>query len=182
MANFAFPSATKHPSIVTRPDCDFVNGQLRERTFGEYDHGRVQIALGALLFAKQREWRIRVATEVRLQVREDRSRVTDICVHSADAPIEQIVHHPPILCIEVLSPDDRIADIRDRTSDYAEMGVARTWLVDFLNRSVIVCAAKTTVEHTAGVLHVLGTPIRLSVPEIFYVLDDNEDEAVETGS
>jgi Uma2 family endonuclease len=182
LANFAFPPATKHPSIVTRPDCDFVNGQLRERTFGEYDHGRVQIALGAMLFAKQREWRIRVATEVRLQVGENRSRVTDICVHAADAPIEQIVRHPPILCIEVLSPDDRIADIRDRISDYAEMGVARTWLIDFLSRSVIVCASKTTVEHSGGVLQVLGTSIRLSVPEIFHVLDEGEDEDVKTGS
>jgi len=174
LANFAFPPVSKYPSSATRPDCDFVNGQLRERTFGEYDHGRVQIALGALLFAKQREWRIRVATEVRLQVKEDRFRVTDICVHMADAPIEQIVRHPPLLCIEVLSPDDRITDIRDRINDYAEMGVARTWLVDFLNRSVIVCASKTTVEHTGGVLQVLGTSIRLSVPEIFHVLDDRE--------
>jgi hypothetical protein len=49
---------------------------------------------------------------------------------AADSPREQIITHPPILCIEVLSPKDRISRLQDRVDDYFAMGVPHVWILD----------------------------------------------------
>jgi Uma2 family endonuclease len=43
---------------------------------------------------------------------------------------EQILTKPPFLCIEILSPEDRITRILQRINDYLEMGVANVWVLD----------------------------------------------------
>ena len=34
-------------------------------------------------------------------------RIPDVCLLRADAPFESILRDPPLLCIEIMSPEDR---------------------------------------------------------------------------
>jgi len=52
--------------------------------------------------------RIRVVVEQRVQVKQTRFRVPDVCVLFAEAPTESIITHPPFLCVEILSKEDRM--------------------------------------------------------------------------
>lgn len=162
---------SEYLATTYRPDCDYVDGELQERNLGEYDHGSIQLSVGALLLGKSAEWHIRVATELRVQVSENRFRVPDICVLDAAAPKEQIVHHPPLLCIEVLSPEDTVYRMRDRIHDYLQMGVPQVWLLEPKTRTAIICSGNTMVEHTAGDLILPGSPITVPIEQIFSVLD-----------
>ncbi|HWF07354.1 MAG TPA: Uma2 family endonuclease [Bryobacteraceae bacterium] len=47
-----------------------------------------------------------------------------------NAPDEQIIRTPPVLCIEILSREDRIDRYEDRVNDYFEMGVSACWIID----------------------------------------------------
>lgn len=46
---------------------------------------------------------------LRIQVSPSRFRVPDVTILDLSLPIEQIITHPPIAVIEILSPEDAIA-------------------------------------------------------------------------
>ena len=153
------------------PDCDYVDGQLQERNVGEQDHSDLQTRLAKLLGTDTNEAYLWVNTELRVQVKPTRFRVPDVCVRRADAPSEQIVRTPPLLCVEVLSPEDTVARTRARVRDYLEMGVAEVWVIDPVARTATVCSGPTSVEHNSGELKVPHTPITVALADIFKILD-----------
>jgi len=113
-----------------RPDCDYVDGELRERNFGEFEHSSTRRNIIVWLILNHPEVAERVLPEQRVQVRADRYRIPDICITDAAAPIERITRTPPALCVEILSREDRMSDILDRIDDYFQMGVPVCWIVD----------------------------------------------------
>jgi len=153
------------------PDCDYVDGQLQERNVGEQDHSDLQTRLAKLLGTDTNEAYLWVNTELRVQVKPTRFRVPDVCVRRADAPSEQIVRTPPLLCVEVLSPEDTVARTRARVRDYLEMGVAEVWVIDPVARTATVCSGPTSVEHNSGELKVPHTPVTVALADIFKILD-----------
>src|ERR1700733_11643645 len=96
-------SVDEYLRTTYRPDCDYVDGQVLERNLGERDHSRPQMLLSAYLFAREKEWRVIVMPEQRVQVKPTRFRIPDVCVIHEDAPDEQIVTTAPLICIEILS-------------------------------------------------------------------------------
>jgi Uma2 family endonuclease len=85
---------------------------------------------------------------------------------------EQIIRTPPLLCIEILSPEDRMSRTREKVRDYLDMGVPEVWVVDPQSRSVSVCTGPAMIEHTTGELTVPETPVVLALADIFKVLDE----------
>ena len=155
-----------------RPDCDYVDGEVQERNLGEQDHSDLQTQLIELLRSVENKPHVRVNTELRVQVKTTRFRVPDVCVRARNAPSEQIVLHPPLLCIEVLSPQDTVQKTRERVRDYLEMGVPEVWILDPELRTITVCSGSTMIEHRDGVLKVPQTPVGLAITDIFQALDD----------
>jgi Uma2 family endonuclease len=154
------------------PDCDYVDGEVQERNLGELDHSDLQLRFLELFSASPNKTYLRANPEVRVQVSPTRFRIPDICVRRVPALREQIIRTPPLLCIEILSPEDRVSRIREKVRDYLDMGVAEVWVVDPASRSVMICAGKTTVEQTTGELTVPETPVSLALADIFKVLDE----------
>lgn len=154
-----------------RPDVDFVDGRLEERNVGDFDHADVQSALGTYLRLRQGDWGVRVLFEVRVQVRTTRFRIPDLCVLEAGGERSPVVREAPLLCVEVLSPRDTVAEMRRRVMDYVEMGVRVAWIVDPATRTVFVCEGAEMTELRDGVLRVAGTAIEVPVGEIFSTLD-----------
>lgn len=52
-------SISEYLSSTYRPDCEWIDGELRERNPGEYDHANLQGALIAFFRSRQREYNIR---------------------------------------------------------------------------------------------------------------------------
>ena len=52
-----------------RPDCDYVDGFVRERNLGTHLHGRLQTLISAYLLQRERQWQIHTVVEVRLKIR-----------------------------------------------------------------------------------------------------------------
>ena len=153
------------------PDCDYVDGEIQERNLGEQDHSDLQTRIAKLLGTDVNEQYLWVNTELRVQVKPTRFRVPDVCVRRANAPSEQIVRTPPLLCIEVLSPEDTVARTRARVRDFLDMGVLQVWVVDPASRSVMVFAGATMFEQSTGELKVPETPLTIDISDIFKVLD-----------
>jgi Uma2 family endonuclease len=76
-----------------------------------------------------------------------------------------VLIEPPLLVIEILSPDDTYSDTQERARDYRTMGVEMVWIIDPKTRTGRMCAGAEWVE--AERLEVKGTPLYVSLPEIF---------------
>jgi Uma2 family endonuclease len=84
---------------------------------------------------------------------------------------QRILRTPALLCIEILSPEDRLSKIRQRVDDYLEAGTQNVWIVDPGLRKAYVCSRTGFQEPEAGVLEVPGTPIRVVLSDLFTELD-----------
>jgi Uma2 family endonuclease len=78
---------------------------------------------------REKDWGIEVYPSLRIQTGPTRIRVPDVCV-TIGQPDGQILPKPPFLCIEVLSPEDRMSRVRERVQDYLNMGVPQVWVLD----------------------------------------------------
>jgi len=163
-------SATMTPlseylSTSYRPDCDYLDGVVLERNVGERDHSRTQTLLAGYFLSREERWGVRVFTEQRIQVRPTRFRVPDICVVLGETPGEQTFTSPPLLCIEILSPSDRLGEMQDRVGDYLAFGVKHVWLVNPQTRKAFVCDRDGLHEVKDGVLRA-SSEIVLPLSEI----------------
>ena len=112
------------------PDCEYLDGVLLERNMGKRKHSRMQSLICGALLALERAAGVVVLTEQRLQITATRVRIPDLCVIRASDPDDQVVTHPPVLCIEILSPDDSMSEMQERVEDYLRIGTAMVWIVD----------------------------------------------------
>lgn len=130
-----------------RPDCDFLDGEVKERNMGEQPHAHVQAILASVFRDHRVDWQVRGLTEQRVQVTPTRFRIPDICVLRRSDPKDPIITVAPLLCIEVLCKDDTLNELQQRVNDYA--------------------------APENGVLRVEGTPIAVTLTDIFAELDED---------
>lgn len=154
------------------PDREFVDGEILERTLGEKDHSSWQMALSLLLASYRHSANIRVFPELRLQTQLTRFRVPDIMVIDRNAPNEQIITHPPLLCVEILSPDDRLHHLTDKVAEYFQMGVRAVWIIDTRKQVGYQCSGPAMHDWNASpVLSVPDTSISIEMSAIIADLD-----------
>jgi len=154
-----------------RPDADFVDGEIEERHLGEFEHATLQTAIGSYFFTRRALWNIHPVTEQRILTRKGRVRIADLAILRADAPREKVTQTPPLICIEILSPEDRISRAKVVLSDYLAMGVPNIWLIDPIYRAVFTFGADGLREADPANLVAAGTQIRLDLTEAFAAID-----------
>lgn len=119
------------------PDCDYVDGALEERNVGKQKHGETQAAIAAFFHPLRHRLGIRVVTELRMRVSATRIRIPDVAIVAAD-DTEEVKQRPPFLCIEILSPEDRLSRLLKIIADYIAFAVPMIWIVDPYNREAFV--------------------------------------------
>jgi Uma2 family endonuclease len=171
MSTAAIVSVEEYLSTSYRPDCDYVDGEIRERNLGEFEHANLQTGLSAWFRTRQLALNIRVLVEQRVRVSARRYRIPDVCVIYRSQPIEPVFTQPPLICIEILSKDDSLRSVRERVDDYLNFGVPNVWILDPGLRKAYVCTPTGFQEPENGVLEATGTPIRVPLAEVFAELD-----------
>jgi Uma2 family endonuclease len=156
-------SVAEYLSGVYDPDMDYVDGELEDRNVGEKDHAKLQLRLVRLL-DRLGDWFVTI--ETRTQVSPTRFRVPDVCVY-AEEPDEQIFHTPPLLVIEILSPEDRMSRMQRKMEDYYAMGCMNVWILDPWRKKAYVYDGKAIVE-TQGTLSTHVPRLSLSTLDIFH--------------
>ena len=156
-----------------RPDCDYVDGEVLERDLGEQSHNLVQKMIASIFTVNRKVWGLRSITEQRVQVSSTRYRIPDVCVVSSADPIHPILGAAPLVCIEVLSQEDRFQRIITRVQDCRFMGVQHIWIIDPESREC------WTIDNSSGgalpmledAFTIPGTPVRVTIADIFEEID-----------
>jgi Uma2 family endonuclease len=147
-----------------RPDVEYIDGELQERNVGEIEHAEMILAVLQWFLGRKQEWQIRILPDVRVQVKPERFRVPDICLCAASNTDARIVTTPPLLVIEVLSPEDRIGDYRVRIADYHEMDVRSIWILDPETRKGWDCSSGNWIE--TSIFRLADSPVYLDLSAI----------------
>jgi Uma2 family endonuclease len=147
MAAGSLVSIHEYLNTSYRPDRDYVDGVVLERNLGEYDHARLQTEIAFYFRSRLSQWGLRAVVEQRVQVASNRFRVPDVCV-SAESQPEQIFRTPPLICIEILSKDDRLSEMHERVDDYLNFGVRYVWILDPATRRAWRCTSTGMNEVT----------------------------------
>ena len=155
-----------------QPDREYLDGEIIERSMGEKDHAAWQAALLRMLSGWRQKANIRVFAELRLQLSASRFRVPDILVIDRNTADEQIVTHPPILCAEILSPEDRIGRMEAKIQEYLDFGTRAVWVIDPQTRTAYQCAGGSIRDWKAvETLVVPGTSISIELKDLLADLD-----------
>jgi len=159
-------SVDEYLNTSYRPDCEYLEGELLERNVGEFDHSRLQISLASYLRAREKQFGILALTAQRVQVKANRFRVPDITVLLGPPPAGQIVTTPPFLCIEILSPSDRLTEMQERIDDYINFGVQYVWVINPRNHRSSIYRPEGVEEVKNGILTTKNLDIRVPLAEI----------------
>ena len=166
-----FISVEEYLSTGYEPDCEYDDGVVVERNLGEFEHSFLQITLGTLFTVNMDNWGVFGLTEQRVQVKPRNFLVPDLCVLRVGSPREKILTHPPLIAIEIMSPEDTIRRASAKSVEYLEFGVEHVWVIDPTARVAYRGTPAGLQLVPSGELTVPGTPILVRISELFDKLD-----------
>jgi Uma2 family endonuclease len=111
------------------PDREFRDGELVERSLPIFKHGTTQGELYVCFRSLRPKFHVFPCVETRMKIRPGRYLIPDVAVfHEWEPP--DVPDRPPLVVVEILSPDDRISDVIEKFEEYRAWGVPHVWLVD----------------------------------------------------
>jgi Uma2 family endonuclease len=164
-------SVEEYLRTAFRPDCDYVDGEVIERNLGEHPHSDLQSEFLHYFRSRRKQWKMHAVVEQRVQVSSTRFRIPDVCVVAAGIPHSPIYKDPPLICIEILSPDDRQNRVQQRVDNYLKFGVRYVWVVDPQSRRAWVYTTNGSVEVKDGILRTEDPVLIVNLVDIFAELE-----------
>jgi len=143
-------------------DREYLDGLIVERNSGTPDHSALQKILIVHLAGFEERLQIAVRPECRTRIQETRYRVPDVAVMARPFRHNgRVVLDPPLLIVEILSPDDRLKDTMQRFRDYETLGVRYIVQMDPEDRATFLFAHGDLIR---GDLTALEVPDRGTLP------------------
>ncbi len=137
-----------------RPDVEFIEGDLRERSATPWSHSRLLTLAGSWFGQHEEEWDILTGLNARIRVSLSRVRLTDLVIVVPAAYPPALVE-PPLIVIEVLAENDSNAEVEQRVLDYQLMGIRNVWIINSkIGHGQVFCAktrkyvSRLTVENS----------------------------------
>ncbi len=160
-------SLAEYMSTEYEPDCDYVDGFLEERNVGKNKHSRTQSIFVIWLGTREKQYGFRVYTEQRVQVGPRRVRIPDVCLLSSEDR-DEVTQHPPLLWIEVLSPEDRWNRIQVRLNDALTFGVRTIWIIDPYGKEAWIATPEHgTIPVDDGILRSVDPALEIPLADVF---------------
>jgi len=154
--------------------CELIDGRIVPMSPTGDEHGILESEVGRRLgnFVADRKLGWVMVGEVGIYIRRnpDRVRGADVVFISKKRlpmPRGKFLAVAPELVVEVMSPDDRRQDVREKVEEYFSIGVQWVWVVEPANRAVLVFRSPTEMQkfeegdmlHGEGVLEGFELPV-----------------------
>jgi Uma2 family endonuclease len=119
-------------------DREYVDGEIVERTLPTNLHSKAQCRLAGILDRLGETRPLYGRVELRSRVSATRVRIPDVSAYAGIEPTDPVPSAPPLIAIEILSPDDRQAKLIAKLEEYRQWGVRHLWLVNPQTRQLHV--------------------------------------------
>jgi Uma2 family endonuclease len=164
-------SVEEYLSTVFEHDCEYVDGVIEERDVGEFEHSFLQGLLATIFNNHRSEWGVICLPEQRVQTKPNHFRVPDLTILRAGSRRERILTGPPLLVIEIQSPEDTLRRAAEKASEYLAFGIQNAWVIDPYARVGYRATAAGLELSRTGELAIQETPIRIVLADLFAELD-----------
>ncbi|MCC6536794.1 MAG: Uma2 family endonuclease [Bryobacterales bacterium] len=113
-------------------DQEFRDGELVERAMPDTGHSTAQVNFIYFFEALRRQAGLPFYSrpELRHRLRAGRYLIPDVAVYWPERPAAKVPDAPPLIAIEILSPDDRMGDALSKLREYVDWGVPQVWFID----------------------------------------------------
>jgi Uma2 family endonuclease len=129
-------------------DLEYVDGRLEERGIPTREHGELMGRVWVLLLRRG----VKAYLETRTRTSETRYRLPDVSA--------------PLLCVQILSPDDRMSRVIEVADDFLGMRVPVVWVLDPVRKTAYVIDANG-LRQVMGEIEAMDGRLRLPLAEIF---------------
>jgi Uma2 family endonuclease len=119
-------SVEEYLALSEKPYFEYLDGVLRQKAMPTRKHGKMEFRLLTLIEQSGFD----ATPEQTVKLSERRYLVPDIAVQRVGEIEDPYPTKPVFLCIEILSPDDRLADTVVKCEEYQAWGVPFCWIVD----------------------------------------------------
>ena len=106
-----------------------MDGRIEERNLGEKEHSILQRYLTVLFFLNRAAWGVEVVPELRSEVAATNFRVPDILVVQAGYDFDRSLKEPPLIAVEILSPEDNLGKMQDKFAAFLRFGIENIRIV-----------------------------------------------------
>jgi Uma2 family endonuclease len=126
-----------------KPYCEYVDGVLYPKTMPTKLHAVIQLMLQILL----RQQGVEALAEMHVRLSPTKYLIPDVIA----APTIQSPYptEPVLLCVEILSPGDRLGATLAKCEDYHAWGVPYCWVIDPEKQTAWQYASGSEPEHIA---------------------------------
>src|SRR5579883_623514 len=114
----------------SEPECELIAGQLIAKPGGTLEHMNMERRLLRLLAEFESRGLGQAMHELSFR-HGDEVRIPDVVFFRNDARFEDgILIDPPLLCVEVLSPSQRLSELFAKCETYHVWDVSYCWVID----------------------------------------------------
>jgi Uma2 family endonuclease len=109
---------------------ELINGEMRPKPVPGFEHTEFCVYLASILLAILGRRRVLAEQDVRMS--ELDVLRPDVCVSASTTPKlrKGALTEPPLLCVEILSPSQRMGELFVKCERYHEFGVPFCWTID----------------------------------------------------
>jgi Uma2 family endonuclease len=171
MATTTLLSLEEYLNTSYHPDVEYIDGELKERNVGSYEHSRLQSLITMWFGQNEKGWNVQCVTEQRTRTSQTNILIPDVALLPRGAQ-PRVIADPPLLAVEILSPEDRYSDLTTKIRKYLDWGVKAVWIVDPDSPIGQVWTAPYACA-MEGMLTVAGTEIHLDLDALFLAFKES---------
>ncbi len=164
-------SVEEYLAMKFEHDCEYIDGVIRKRALGGFEHSFLQSLLCGIFVSHREDWGFVSLSEQHIRITPTRYLIPDVTLLKAGLPRESRLTKPPLLVIEIQSPTDTLRETLLKSQDYLGFGIANVWVIDPKTRKAYYAKADGLEGVTEKWIEVPGTPIRVSLDELFAEMD-----------
>ena len=150
------------------PNCEYIDGVLVPKAMGTRKHAKLQIRIAMLIEMAFPSYE--VMPELTVRISDTEYLIPDLAVDRRDRPRDPYPLSPVHLCIEILSPDDRLSAVLKKCETYHAWGTPHTWVFDPVTRRAWQYSRGTRAVEIEASGELTAGDIHLRLTDIFAVL------------
>lgn len=151
-----------------KPACEYRDGVLTPKPMPTRKHSQAQFRINSLIDASAPGFE--AGPELTLRLSAGRFLVPDIAVQQKDRIQDPYPTEPIHLCVEVLSPEDRLSAVIAKGEEYHAWGVPTVWIVDPERRLAWEFSRERGLREVPPGGSLNADPIKIALSDVFPAL------------